>query len=103
MLYLFQRHCLMAQNTSAATAAECGGHEGKRFFLFSSELSPVVLIVRGREGKAKSRRGIARKQKAGRNPIRDDEGPAKNPLSKRQRNAQQDTKTLRPVTGLFRF
>ena len=34
-----------------------------------------------------------RNKKAGRIPVREDVGPAKNPLPERQRNAQQDTKT----------
>ena len=38
-------------------------------------------------------RGVSGDKKAGRLPMRDDEGPAKNPLPGRQRNAQQDTKT----------
>ena len=31
------------------------------------------------------------------------EGPTKNLFPKRQRNAQQDTKTQRSLAGLFRF
>jgi hypothetical protein len=35
--------------------------------------------------------------------MRDDEGPAKNLLQKRQRNAQQDTKTQWYFAGVFLF
>ena len=48
------------------------------------------------EGKAKvSRKEVGDKEikKAGRIPIREDVGPTKNLLKKRQRNVQQDTKT----------
>ena len=38
-------------------------------------------------------------KKAGRFPIRDDEGPAKNLLLRRRKNAQQDTKTLWSLAG----
>ena len=44
-------------------------------------------------------RGVARTKKAGRFPIRDDEGPAKNLLLRRRKNAQQDTKTLWSLAG----
>lgn len=39
-------------------------------------------------------------KKAGRFPIRDDEGPAKNLLLGRQKNAQQDTKTQSSYAGI---
>lgn len=42
-------------------------------------------------------------KKAGRFPIRTSVGPTKNLLSKRQRDAQQDTVTLWSLAGLFRF
>ena len=42
-------------------------------------------------------------KKAGRFPVRGNEGPAKNLLSKRRRDAQQDTVTLWSLAGLFRF
>ena len=42
-------------------------------------------------------------KKAGRFPIRTSVGPTKNLLSKRQRDAQQDTETLWSLAGLFRF
>ena len=35
--------------------------------------------------------------------MRGDEGPTKNLFLKRQRNAQQDTKTLWSLAGLFLF
>ena len=45
-------------------------------------------------------RGSVRTQKkAGRFPIRAREGPAKNPLLERQRNAQQDTETQQSLAG----
>ena len=42
-------------------------------------------------------------KKAGRFPLREDEGPAKNLLVKRQRNVQQDTKTLWSIAGIFHY
>ena len=39
-------------------------------------------------------------KKAGRFPIRDDEGPAKNLLLRRRTNAQQDIKTLGSLAGI---
>ena len=49
-------------------------------------------------------RGHAQAQKkAGRFPIREDEGPAKNLLVKRQKNAQQDTKAQWSLLVYFIF
>ena len=46
-------------------------------------------------------RGRVRKmKKAGRYPVRVQEGPAKNPLNRRKRNAQQDTRTLWSLAGI---
>ena len=42
-------------------------------------------------------------KKAGRIPIREDVGPTKNLLKKRQRNVQQDTKTQWSLLEYFAF
>ena len=42
-------------------------------------------------------------KKAGRIPIREDVGPTKNPLKKRQRDVQQDTKTQWSLLEYFAF
>ena len=51
-----------------------------------SDVSWILLEKRGWKESEKNK-------KAGRIPVREDVGPAKNPLPERQRNAQQDTKT----------